>query len=306
MMMRYIELNNETKMPIIGLGTWKSEPSAVYSAVRWGLKLGYTHFDCAAIYNNEEAVGQAFADAMKEDGLKREDIFVTSKLWNNAHKPEDVVEAYDATLKRLQLDYLDLYLMHWPVAQKKEALMPLSADDMLSLEEVPIADTWGVMEELYNQGRIKAIGVSNFGEKRLTELVMISEINPMVNQFECHPYLPQDELVAYCKKNMIAVTAYAPLGSGSSVLLEDETIRKIAEKNNATPAQVLLAWNMARGIAVIPKAVEEKHLQENIAALNLTLDEQDMVQIDDLNNGERFLTADVFEIGPYAGTDVFL
>lgn len=304
--MRYVELNNEIKMPIMGLGTWKSEPSAVYSAIRWALKLGYTHFDCAAIYNNEAAIGQAFADAMREDDLKREDIFVTSKLWNNAHLPEDVPVAYEETLKRLQLDYLDLYLMHWPVAQKKEALMPLSADDMISLEDAPIADTWAVMEELYNKGKVKAIGVSNFGEKRLTELVAISEVNPMVNQVECHPYLPQDELVTYCKNNMIAVTAYAPLGSGSSVLLEDETVRKIAEKNKVTPAQVLLAWNMQRGIAVIPKAVDEKHLQENIGALNVTLDEQDMAQIDSLNNGERFLTADVFEIGPYAGTDVFM
>lgn len=165
--MRFIKLNNETEMPIIGLGTWKSEPSEAYAAVRWALKLGYTHFDCAAIYNNEEAVGQAFADAMAEDGLKREDIFVTSKLWNNAHRAEDVAPALQEMLTRLKLEYLDLFLMHWPVAQKKEALMPLTADDMLPLSEAPIADTWQAMEELYKEGKAKAIGVSNFGEKSL-------------------------------------------------------------------------------------------------------------------------------------------
>lgn len=305
-MMRYIELNNETKMPVLGLGTWKSEPSQVYSAVRWGLKLGYTHFDCAAVYNNEEAVGQAFSDAMREDGLRREDIFVTSKLWNNMHKKEDVRPAFEETLKRLGLDYLDLYLVHWPVAQKKEAVMPLKDDDMLSLDEAPLFETWEAMEELYNAGLCKAIGVSNFGEKRLTELMMTAQVNPMVNQVECHPYLPQNELIDFCKKNMIALTAYAPLGSGNSVLLEDETVRQIAQKNNATPAQVLLAWNMQRGVAVIPKAVNEQHLQENIAALNVSLDEHDMEMLSELNKHERFLTADVFEIGAYKGADIFL
>lgn len=269
------------------------------------MKLGYTHFDCAAIYNNEEAVGQAFADAMAEDGLKREDIFVTSKLWNNAHRAEDVAPALQEMLTRLKLEYLDLFLMHWPVAQKKEALMPLTADDMLPLSEAPIADTWQAMEELYKEGKAKAIGVSNFGEKSLTELAMTSEINPMVNQVESHPYLPQEELQAYCQKNMIALTAYSPLGSGSSVMLEDPVIDRIAEKNNATPAQILLAWNMQRGVAVIPKAVEEKHLRENLAALNVELDAGDMAAIASIGKNERFLTADVFEIGPYQGMDIF-
>ena len=158
---------------------------------------------------------------------------------------------------------------------------------------------------MYKEGKAKAIGVSNFGEKSLTELAMTSEINPMVNQVESHPYLPQEELLAYCQKNMIALTAYSPLGSGSSVMLEDPVIDRIAEKNNATPAQILLAWNMQRGVAVIPKAVEEKHLRENLAALNVELDAGDMAAIASIGKNERFLTADVFEIGPYQGMDIF-
>ncbi len=303
--MRFIELDNEVKMPIMGLGTWKSEPSEVYAAIRWALKLGYTHFDCASIYNNEDAVGQAFADAMKEDDLKREDIFVTSKLWNNAHRPEDVEPAYKETLSRLKLDYLDLYLMHWPVAQKKESLMPLSAEDMIPLSEMPIADTWQAMEEIYNKGEVKAIGVSNFGEKSLTELMMTAQVYPMVDQVECHPYLPQTELLEFCQHNMIAMTAYSPLGSGTKALFEDETIAQIAAKNKIAPAQVVLAWNMQRGVAVIPKAVHEKHLQENLGAVAVELDAEDMAAIDNIGKHERFLTADVFKVGPYSQVDIF-
>jgi alcohol dehydrogenase (NADP+) len=303
--MRFIELNNQVKMPILGLGTWKSEAAEVYSAIRWGLKLGYTHFDCAAIYHNEEAVGQALTDAMREDGIKREDLFVTSKLWNNSHKKEDVFEAFNETLKRLRLDYLDLYLIHWPVAQKKASLMPLSNDDMVALEDVPLDETWRALEELYDQGKVRAIGVSNFGIKRLEALMGKADINPMVNQVERHPYLPQTELLEFCRNNMIALTAYAPLGSGHADLLNDSVINKVAVKNKITAAEVLLAWNMAHGVAVIPKAIEEKHLKENIQSLNVTLDEEDMHDLDSIEKRERFLKGDVFAIGPYAGTDIF-
>lgn len=303
--MQFIKLANETKMPILGLGTWKSAPTDVYGAVRWGLKLGYTHFDCAFIYNNEEAVGQALFDAMREDGLKREDIFVTSKLWNNAHKKGEVAAALKDSLARLKLEYVDLYLVHWPVAQKKEALMPLSADDMLSLKDVPLEETWEAMEDVYEAGLAKAVGVSNFGVNGLAKLMATAKINPMVNQVECHPYLAQNELKDFCDKNMIALTAYAPLGSGHMALLEDETVLKIAKKNKVQPAQVLLRWNMQRNVAVIPKAVEEKHLRENIGALNIELDGEDMEALSGLDKNERFLAGDVFRIGPYAQTDIF-
>jgi len=303
--MQYLTLSNETKMPIIGLGTWKSAPADVYSAIRWGLKLGYSHFDCASIYNNEEAIGQALSDAQKEDGLKRENFFITSKLWNNAHRPEDVIPALKESLTKLQTPYLDLYLMHWPVAQKKDALMPLVAEDMLPLNEIPLAETWEAVTEAYEQGLVKAIGVSNFGIKTLTELMMTAKLNPMVNQYECHPYLPQQELTNWCHSNNIAVTAYAPLGSGTGVILNDPVIGEIAAKNNVSPAEICLAWNIARNVAVIPKATSEHHLKQNISASNVKLDEDDLKKLNTLNKNERFLNADVFKIGPYAGSDVF-
>lgn len=302
--MRFVKLNNDVMMPIMGLGTWKSEPAEVYSAIRWALKLGYLHFDCAPIYGNEDVIGQAFFDAMSEDGLKREEFFVTSKLWNNAHKYEDVLPALKDTLHKLKLDYLDLYLIHWPVAQKKDALMPLTKDDMVPLSDVPIAETWEAMEDVYKQGLVKAIGVSNFGVKRLGELMEKAEINPMVNQVECHPYLQQNELLEFCKNNMIEMTAYSPIGSGTKNMLDDRVITEIAERLHVTNAQVMLAWNMAREVAVIPKSVKKEHLQENLGALNISLDADDMTKITTIDKNERFILSDVFEVGGVY-TDIF-
>ena len=185
--MKSVILNNEVKMPIMGLGTWKADKNSVYTTIRWALKLGYNHIDTAFIYDNEEEIGQALFDAMKEDGIKRQDLFVVTKLWNNYHLKEDVSEALNESLERLKLNYVDLFLMHWPVAQKKESIMPLEDDDMLSLSQAPIIDTWREMEALYHKGLAKAIGVSNFGVLRLKKLMEEAEINPMVNQVECHP-----------------------------------------------------------------------------------------------------------------------
>ena len=303
--MKNVVLNNGVKMPILGLGTWKSNPQEVYNAIRWALKLGITHFDCAYIYGNEKEIGQAFRDAMVEDNVKREDLFVTSKLWNNSHLYEDVEEAIDESLENMGLEYLDLYLMHWPVAQKKDSRMPLSDDDMLSLTDVPLSVTWKAMEEIYKKGKTKAIGVSNFGVNRLKDFMEKIEINPMVNQVECHPYLKQNELLEFLKHNNIVMTAYAPIGSGNDDLIEDEVIKKIAKRNGITEVEVCLAWNMKREVVVIPKSVNEKHIRENIKALNVELDEEDMREIDKIDKNERFLSADVFRIGAYKNEDIF-
>lgn len=303
--MKSVILNNEVKMPIMGLGTWKADKNSVYTTIRWALKLGYNHIDTAFIYDNEEEIGQALFDAMKEDGIKRQDLFVVTKLWNNYHLKEDVSEALNESLERLKLNYVDLFLMHWPVAQKKESIMPLEDDDMLSLSQAPIIDTWREMEALYHKGLAKAIGVSNFGVLRLKKLMEEAEINPMVNQVECHPYLKQDELLKFCQDNNIVMTAYAPIGSGNKKLIEDEVIRDIARKNNVSLYQVLLSWNMNRGVVVIPKSQNIEHLKENLRALNLNLDAEDMARIENIDKNERFLSSDVFKIGPYKDEDIF-
>ncbi len=307
--MKYITLTTNQKMPIIGLGTWKSVPGEVYRAVRWALKLGYTHFDCAPIYGNQAEIGQALHDAFNEDQLKREDLFITSKLWNDSHHPDDVLPALETTLQELGLEYLDLWLMHWPVAQKKGTAMPTSAEDVIAFNELPPEITWAAMEKCFQDGKVKAIGTSNFGPENLGHLIEKGEIAPAVNQVECHPYLQQKELLEFCRNNMIAVTAYSPLGSGihdqKPQILEEDVIIDIARRLNATPAQVALAWQINRGIAVIPKSVHENHLRENMAALQLELDNADMAQIDQLDQSFRYIDGKGFAFGDNTAEKIF-
>ena len=294
--MKTITLNNNTKMPIIGLGTFLSSKGDVYKAVRCALKLAYRHIDCAAVYGNQNEVGQAIQDAINEDSIKRKDLFITSKLWNDAHKIEDVRPAFEQTINELKLDYLDLYLIHWPVAQKKGTQMPQNDEDWISLEEVPLWETYSEMEKLYEQGLCKAIGVSNFNKEHLSKLISKTQIIPAVNQVECHPLLNQNDLIDYCSKNNIAITAYSPLGAQYShgSLLTNPRIVDIAAKNNATPAQVLLAWQIARGIIVIPKSVHEERIRENFASLVVSLDNDDIKKIDEMNENHRFITGEAF------------
>lgn len=309
--MKTIQLNTDYFLPIMGLGTWKSKAGEVYQAIRWAIKLGYRHIDCAAVYGNEKEIGQALHDAVAEGDIKREELFVTSKLWNDAHAPQDVLPALEQTLKDLQLEYLDAYLMHWPVAQKKGVIFPEHDDDMVSLADIPLELTWGEMEKAQKKDLIRSLGVSNFGCKNIRTLLDKAEIMPAINQIESHPLLPQTDLIDCCKKNQIAVVAYSPLGSHDSQdasapnLLEDATIKDIAERSNATPAQILLSWQMQRDVAVIPKTVHQERLKENFAAQAIELDAADMEEISKLENGHRFIDGSTFFHGGYDAQTIF-
>ena len=272
---KQLTFQNGDKIDAIGLGTWKSAPGKVGDAVKTALKVGYRHIDCAAVYGNEKEVSEALQQSFSEYDIKRKDVWITSKLWNTAHKPDDVIPALKQTLSDLQLEYLDLYLIHWPIAFKPGLEgFPQSDDDYLSLDEVPIVETWKAMLEAKEQGLIKHAGVSNFSIKKLKNLSAKTDDAPEMNQIELHPYLQQDNMLDYCKDNGIHVTAYSPLGSSDRPdsmkaddepsLLENEVIHDIANKHDATPAQVLIKWAVERDTIVIPKSTNAGRIEENL------------------------------------------
>lgn len=299
-------------MPIIGLGTWKSKPGEVYDAVLTALKTGYRHIDCAPIYGNEKEVGNAIRDAMRQGILKRSELWVTSKLWNDAHGKDDVVPALKQTLEDLQLDYIDLFLVHWPVALRQGVMFPKSSDDFLSLEEVPILETWQGMEGVVDQGLARHIGVSNFKLERVKHLVENSRIKPEMNQVELHPFLPQDDLVSGCKDLGVHLTAYSPLGSkdrsasikkdDEPLLLEHPAVKRVAEKHDCTPGQVLISWAVHRGTAVIPKSTNAGRIQENLKSAEVSLTLEDMQFVAQIGPEYRFVDGSFWamEGSPYS------
>lgn len=304
--MTTLKFRNNDEMPILGLGTFRSEPNEVYNAVLSAIKMGYRHIDCAAAYGNEKEVGNAIADAIKQGLVTREDLWVTSKLWNASHGEENVIPALNQTLEDLQLEYLDLYLIHWPVALKKGTEMPEKASDFVPLSEVPLTNTWKGMEAALEQGLAKHIGVSNFNENQLKEIIATAVHQPEMNQVEMHPFLQQEALQSFCVQNDMLLTAYAPLGSlvdknSKLRLLENDTIKNIANTRNMSPAQVALAYTIQRGIAVIPKSINEARLLQNLETLNHTLTEEDMSLLKDLDKGHRFIDGKFWEVenGPY-------
>ncbi|MFV9482211.1 aldo/keto reductase [Christiangramia sp. OXR-203] len=304
--MKTLKFKNGDHMDAIGLGTWKSEKGEVANAVKIALNNGYKHIDCAATYGNEAEVGEAFAEVFGKGDIKREDVWVTSKLWNNAHKKEDVIPALKQTLKDLQLEYLDLYLIHWPVAFKPDVSFPEKAEDFLSLEEVPLIETWKEMIKAKEQGLVKHIGVSNFSIEKLEELMNDTDHAPEMNQVELHPYLQQDKLLEFCSRNGINVTGYSPLGSGDRSdemkaddepsLLENPVINKIAKKHGASAGQILIKWSEQRGTAVIPKSTNEGRIKENLQSAGFQLDEDDLKEIADLDDHFRYVTGKFFEM----------
>ncbi|GFS73701.1 aldo-keto reductase family 1 member B1 [Nephila pilipes] len=292
-----VKLSNGKEMPVIGLGTWKSKPGQVFEAVKTAIDIGYRHVDCALAYQNETEVGQAIKAKIDDKTIKREDIFVTSKLWNTFHRREKVLECCQLSLKALGLDYLDLYLIHWPIAYKEgDELFPKNEKGEMLTSDLDFKETWKGMEELYEKGLVKSIGLSNFNSQQINTILSISKIKPVVLQVECHPYLNQNKLIEFCKKHDIAVTAYSPLGSpdrpwvkpDEPSVMADPRIKKLADKYNKSPAQILLRFNVQRNVIVIPKSVTEDRIRNNFEIFDFELTSEEMDQISNFQEVYRY------------------
>jgi len=306
-MMEYYTYQNGDKMPMLGIGTWQSDPEKLYDAIVEAVKYGYRHIDCAYIYENEEIVGKALKHLFDTGVVKREDLWITSKLWNACHRREQALPAIKESLRLLGLDYLDMYLIHWPVAFHDGVKFPKSANDIVSLEQIPLSETWKGMEDCFKAGLTRHIGVSNFSVKKLKGILADCEIRPENNQVELNPYLQQENLVEYCFAENICVTAFSPLGKGNVArqndlnLYEEPVIQKIAKEQNCTISQVLLKWAIQKGIVVIPKSVTASRIRENFDAIQVALTTDDVAAIDklDKNNRISYGAAWLIEGSPY-------
>ena len=293
--MKYLTLKNGDTLPALGLGTWQAAKGVVAQAVTTALEIGYRHIDCAHVYGNEAEIGEAFAQL----SVSRKDLWITSKLWNNSQEPCNVMPALEKTLENLHLDYLDLYLIHWPVQLKNSVMYPKRADDLIPWSTRHMLETWNALEECVNAGLVRNIGLSNFSTQKMQTIFDNCEIAPAMSQVEIHPCKQQNTMLAFCREKGMGLTGFAPLGSKARPdhqIKKDEPyplaapiILEIAEKHGATPGQVLLAWALTRGTAVIPKSTSEAHLRQNFEAADLEFDTDDMQAIAGLDQGYRFI-----------------
>ncbi|KAL2819411.1 NADP-dependent oxidoreductase domain-containing protein [Aspergillus granulosus] len=294
------ELSNGVTIPAVGFGTFANEGAKgeTYKAVVKALEVGYRHLDCAWYYLNEGEVGEGVADFLKANpSVKREDIFITTKVWNHLHRYEDVLWSIEDSLKKLKLDYVDLFLIHWPIAAEKDGQeKPKIGPDgkyviLKDLTENP-EPTWQAMEKLYADKKARAIGVSNWTIEGLDKLLKHAKVVPHVNQIEIHPFLPNEELIQYCVKHNILPQAYSPLGSQNQVpttgerVSENATLNDIAKKGGNTLAQVLIAWGLRRGYVVLPKSSNPARIESNFKSIDLT--DADFEAVNKVAEGRHF------------------
>ena len=298
-LVRTIKLYNRMECPILGLGTWRGKGSEVHSAVKQAILNGYRHIDTAMVYENEREIGLAIKEVIQETSLSRDDLFIVTKLPGSCNRPNLVVPALKHSLKQLNLDYVDLYLIHTPISR-----MPIS-DNVVSIdskkddnglnifEDINPLETWKEMEQCVDLGLAKSIGVSNFNSIQLQSILDSCVIKPVTNQIECHPFLPQKKMREFCKKNNIVLTSYRPLGgqikkSDDPDILNNKVVQEIASKHKKLPSQVLIRWHVQQNLIVLAKSTQLKHMLSNADVFDFSLTDEDLKELDKLECGHRY------------------